>query len=256
LGIGKTRRERRNELRGAARRIFSVLLVGMMIVASLYLYNYLTTSERFAIAAVDFEGLVRVDDDSIAALLLDLQSQNLFLAPLSSYEDRVEAHPRVADARLRRVPPDRVRVTVQEREPVALLFTDRFLEVDETGVVMEEDEYTALLDLPIITGIEPNDVHPGRQSTSPRLAAALSALAACKDLGGTFAADISELRVSDEGITIQSLSRNCVLVLGDGDYERRLRKYFVLKEEIAPREQSARLIDLRFEDQVVLRGRI
>lgn len=256
MGIAKTRRDRRNDLRSAARRIASVLVVGMMIVASLYLYNYLTTSERFVIAEVEFEGLLRVDDDTIAAVLQDLHGQNLLLAPLGSYEARVEAHPRVRDASLRRVLPGRVTVTVREREPVALVFTDRFVEVDETGVVMEEDEYTALLDLPIITGIDPDDVRPGRKSASPRLAAALAALSACKVLGGDFATDISELRVSDDGIRIQSLSRNCVLVLGDGDYERRLRKYFVLKEEIAPRESSARLIDLRFEDQVVLRGQI
>lgn len=256
MGIGKTKRERRNDLRSMARRIAAVLFVGMMIVASLHLYNYLTTSERFAITHVEFEGLSRVDDEGISALLRDLHGQNLFLAPLKSYEARVAAHSRVAEVTLRRVPPDRVTCTVREREPVALVFTDHFLEVDATGVVMEEDEFTALLDLPIITGISADDVRPGRRSDSPQLRGALDALTACKVLGGSFAADISELRVSDGGITIQSLSRNCVLVLGNGDYERKLRKYFVLRDEIAPRERTAWLIDLRFEDQVVLRGRI
>lgn len=256
MGIGKTKRERRNDLRSMARRMAAVLFLGMMIVASLYLYNYLTTSERFSITRVEFEGLSRVDDDGISALLQDLYGQNLLLAPLQSYEARVEAHARVAEVTLHRVLPDRVTCNVREREPVALIYTDHFLEVDATGVVMQEDEFTALLDLPIITGIDVDDVRPGKRSDSRQLHGALDALSACKTLGGSFAEDISELRVSGAGITIQSLSRNCVLVLGDGDYERKLRKYFVLKDEIAPREPSARLIDLRFEDQVVLRGRI
>ena len=60
MGIGKTKRDRRNDLRSMANRVLAVLIVGVMIVASLYLYNYLTTSDRFAIAYVEFEGLSRI----------------------------------------------------------------------------------------------------------------------------------------------------------------------------------------------------
>ncbi len=256
MGISKTKRDRRNDLQSMAKRMIAVLIVGVMIVASLYLYTSLPTSERFAIVNVEFEGLSRIDDDSISALLQDLKGQNLLLAPLESYEARLEAHPRVAGVSLRRILPNRVTCAVREREPIALVFTDRFLEIDATGVVMAEDEYTALLDLPIITGIAAAEVRPGKRSESKRLRGALSALLACKTLGGSFAADISELRVTDAGVNIQSLSRNCVLVLGAGDYENRLRKYFLLKDEIAGQEPSTQLIDLRFENQVVLRSRI
>jgi hypothetical protein len=47
-----------------------------------------------------------------------------------------------------------------------------------------------------------------------------------------------------------------VLLLGDAEYEKRLRKFFLLREELARREGPSRLIDLRFENQVVLRGEI
>jgi cell division protein FtsQ len=227
-----------------------------MIVASMYGYSYLTTSERFAVAEVDFEGLSRVDDEQVGALLTDLVGVNLFLAPLDAYEARLESHPRVASAELRRVVPDRIVCSIREREPVALIFTDRFLEVDAEGVVMEEDEYTPLLDLPIITGVDGEDARAGERSESVSLQRALEALELCKSLGGTFAADISELRVTERGVNIQSLTRNTILVLGESDFENRLRKYFVLRDEIAGREPSVRLIDLRFDDQVVLRGQI
>jgi cell division septal protein FtsQ len=62
--------------------------------------------------------------------------------------------------------------------------------------------------------------------------------------------------VSVAGLSIRSLENNCVLLLGNSDYEKRLRKYFLLKETLAENESAARLIDLRFDDQVVLRGQI
>ena len=45
-----------------------------------------------------------------------------------------------------------------------------------------------------------------------------------------------------------------MLLLGDSDYERRLRKFFLLRDELARREEPGELIDLRFDNQVVLRS--
>jgi len=100
------------------------------------------------------------------------------------------------------------------------------------------------------------EVIPGKITKSADLRATLAALEVCKEVGGDFAAGISELRVGQSGLTIHCIERNAVLVLGDGDYERRLRKYFMLKDSLAEREPNAKLIDLRFEDQVVVRGKI
>jgi len=256
LGIGKTKRERRREFRAAIRRITAVLIVGAVIVGAMHGYNYLTTSARFSVATVEFAGLSRVQDESLERSLADLVGHNLFLAPLESYEARLEMHPRVSAVRLRRVLPNRVVCSVDEREPVALLFTDRFLEVSRDAMVMPEDEYTALLDLPVITGLSRGEAIAGEVSDSPRLRRALDALRLCRKHGGSFASTISEVRVGSEGVSIRSLDQGPVLVLGEGDFDRRLRKYFMLKDTIGERDGNARRIDLRFEDQVVLRGRI
>jgi cell division septal protein FtsQ len=215
----------------------------------------MTTSGRFAIADVKCSGIARVERGEIEDLLNDLPGQNILLAPLNSYEARLESHPRIESVSLRRVLPNRVVCVVNEREPVALVYTDRFVEVDRHAMVMSADEYTAILDIPIITGVPRGDLDLGKVSVSPRLQSALSALELCKSYGGEFAADISELHVSERGVSIRSLKHDCVLMLGDTDYEKRLRKYFLLRDSMA-RRGEARMIDLRFEDQVVVRGQI
>jgi cell division septal protein FtsQ len=155
-----------------------------------------------------------------------------------------------------RILPDRVTCSVEEREPVALIFTDRFLEVDGFGMVMEEDDYTAILDLPVITGFGKSDIESGRINDNQSLQNALNVLRLCKNFGGEFAEDISELRVTSGGVSIRSLTKDRILLLGETDYENRLRRYFLLEDTLAEREPMARLIDLRFDDQVVLRGQI
>jgi cell division septal protein FtsQ len=234
--------------------VIGVFIVGVLIVASMYMYNYVTTANRFAIEKVELAGLSRVDSASLQRLVGDLRGQNILLAPLDVVEARLEAHPRIASVECRRVLPNRVVYSITEREPVALVYTDRFFEIDAAGMVMPGDGYTGLLDLPTITGVQRDDVRAGRVCEDPMVRGALEALRVCRDLGAEFAGNISELRATQSGISIRSLRDDCVLLIGNGDYERRLRKFFMLKDELARREETGKLIDLRFENQVVLRS--
>jgi cell division septal protein FtsQ len=254
LAIVSSGPEQKEAIRARARRVIAVFMVGVLIVASLYLYNYVTTANRFAIEKVELSGLTRIDASELERLVSDLGGQNILLAPLDVVEARLEAHPRVASVESRRVLPNRVVYAVTEREPVALVYSDRFFEIDAAGMVMPGDSYTGLLDLPTITGIASDEVRAGRVCGDPMVRGALEALEVCRDLGAGFAQNISELRASSTGISIRSLKDDCVLLLGDADYERRLRKFFLLREELSRREQPAKFIDLRFDNQVVLRG--
>lgn len=256
MAIVDTTRERKAAIRARAARVIAVFIVGVLIVSSMYLYNYATTSERFAIERVELAGLSRVAEDDVRRLVADLEGTNILLAPLDACEARLEAHPRIARVAVRRVLPDRVSYTITEREPVALLFTDRFYEVDATGMVMPGDAYTGLLDLPTITGVPAADVRAGEVCENPMVTGALQALDVCRSWGGDFAGEIAELRATSAGLSIRSLREDCILLVGDADFEQRLRKFFLLRDELARRESPGRLIDLRFDNQVVLRSGI
>lgn len=256
MAIDRTRRQRKRVLKAAMKRIVTVLFISVLIVASMYAYGFVTTSESFDIHEVEFKGMSRVDASEIEELLADLKGQNILLVSLEAYEERIKMHPRVQRVSLKRVLPDKVACSVEEREPVALIFTDQFLEVDRHGMVMADDEYTAILDLPIITGLPKSAIEVGKINDDKMLRNALRVLALCKSFGGDFAEDISELRVSSSGVNIRSLEKDCVLLLGDTDYANRLKKYFLLKDTLADKEPDAGIIDLRFDDQVVLRGRM
>jgi cell division protein FtsQ len=256
LGIVETTRGHQATIRARARRVITVFVVGVLIVSSMYMYNYATTSPRFAIESVELAGLSRIPQEDVARLVAELNGANILLAPLDVCELRLESHPRIARATARRVLPNRVTWTITEREPVALVFTDRFFEIDASGMVMPGDAYTALLDLPTITGVPPTDVRAGQICANPMVSGALEALDVCRSWGGEFAENIAELRATSSGLSIRSLREDCVLLVGDVDFEKRLRKFFLLQDELARREQPSRLIDLRFDNQVVLRSSI
>ena len=207
MAIHSTPSGRRERLRRAVTRSLVMLALGALIVGSIYAYDWVTTSPRFAIHHVEFAGLERVRDATVERIVADLAGQNIVLAPLDTWQARLESHPRIARARLRRVFPDRVVVEVVEREPVALVFTDTFYEVDREGMVMPPDRTTPLLDLPVISGLAGGDVQPGRICVAPGLRRALRALEACRRADGAFAGDIAEVRVDPATVRLRHRAR-------------------------------------------------
>jgi cell division septal protein FtsQ len=238
------------------KRLLAAACVSAVILSSLYLYNYLTSADWLNVEEIQLEGVSRIDPADLERLLADLSGQNILLLSLDSYTERITDYPRVQYASLKRILPNRVVCTVEEREPVALIFNGQFLEVDETGMILGTDDLTPHLDLPIVIGVPKQSAIKGKICEDQRLRGALQALRYCKRYGGRFAEDISELKVGEGAITITSLKENSTLLLANRDYESQLQKYFVLKKSIAGEVRSAKIIDLRFKDQIVLRNKL
>lgn len=253
MAIDRTKKQKRNAMKMLAVRLLTSATLGVLIVACFHSYNYLTTTERLAVTEVEFNGLSRVDADEIEKVIADIHGQNILLVPLEEYAARFARHSRIRSAEFRKVLPKKVVCTVTERAPVALVYSNGFLEVDGEGMVMNSDELTDFLDLPIITGVDGTSVREGHLCGDTRLAEALQTLELCKKYGGRFADDISELRVGKRGISVVSLKEGMVLLLGKSKFEQRLKKFFLMRHTIAKTDEAARLVDLRFDDQIVLR---
>ncbi len=256
MAIVSTRQQRRKAVRALIFRLFTTAMLGLLMFAAYHVYNVLTTSARFAVETVEIRGLCRVDSLEVEKLVAGIRGENIFLLPLEKCAERFTAHPRVRSAAFKKVLPNRVFCTVEEREPVAVVYADRFYEVDEEGMVLRSDELTDFLDVPIVSGLDRKSVKEGTFCKDPQLANALRVLGICKRYGGTFANDISEVRIGSQGISVVSLKEGMVLLLGQNEFENRLKKFFVIRGSLARREAPSKLIDLRFDDQVVLRSGI
>jgi cell division protein FtsQ len=256
LAIDRTKKQRRRAAKATIKRLLAAVCVSAVILSTLLLHSYLTSAGWLNVEEVQLEGVSRIDPADLERLLADLHGQNILLLSLDRYTDRIVNYPRVQYASLKRILPNRVVCSVEEREPVALIFNGQFLEVDESGMIMGADDLTPLLDLPIFIGIPGKSTVEGKRCEDPRLRAALETLRYCKRYGGRFAEDISELKVAEGAITITSLKDNSTLLLADNDYEGQLQKYFLLKKSIAGDARSAKIIDLRFKNQIVLRNKL
>jgi hypothetical protein len=129
----------------------------------------LTTAEGFAVRSVSIEGARHADPTALLAAL-DLEGRNVFTLDLEAARARLLAEPWVAEARLRRRLPDRVRVSVVEETPTALERRGADLALlDESGRVLEASVRPGRFALPLLEGA-------GSPSDRARAALLLTAL--------------------------------------------------------------------------------
>ncbi|MEO8724699.1 MAG: FtsQ-type POTRA domain-containing protein, partial [Acidobacteriaceae bacterium] len=184
--------------------------------------------------------------------------RNIFFVPLAVRQKQLEAAPWIKSAMVMRFLPNRLRVEVKERTPMAFVQIGSTTGlIDESGVVMPmpiatgpgtiKDDFS----FPVITGLhsaEPLSVRAASMKIFARLEQELNAN------GAAYMNDVSEVDLSDPQdvrIVVGDNDGTVLVHLGSRDFERRYR--FYLEHIKSWRQQyHVRSIDLRYDGQVIV----
>ena len=170
---------------------------------------------------------------------------------LEARERALAGHPAIAAARISRRPPHTLRVRVEEERPVALVEADALAPITASGDLFPVDPAEAPVDLPVIRGAWADMDVPLRR----RVLAETDRLTR---LDPALLAEVSEIRMADAGIPALILAhRRALIVLPVGAAPRRLAQLRAvlrdLEQDAAPATPALPRVDLRYEEQVVVR---
>jgi len=156
--------------------------------------------------------------------------------PCAAIQKRLEADPLVRRARVERIFPATVRMTVDRRLPVAVVLAESGgrsvpLLVDGEGCLFKVGATDAEIDLTVVSGISAGELRLG--AGLPRAYAALFAeLAALRDSSPSLAALLSEVRVAQVGTAgldlVLYLTPSPVPVRARGPIDRTLMTYTLM----------------------------
>lgn len=206
----------------------------------------------FAVEAVEVRGARFVPDAELRDLAAIGPDASVWDAA-AEWERRVESHPLVEEARVRRLGANRLALEVREVRPVALVATPLLVPVDAEGRALDLDPSRHALDLPILTAAHVEG-DPGRVREEPARRA-LSALEEIRLVSPEFVLRISEVRIPDpESMELLLVERSRVdrLLL---PLEGAARAFRRATEAIRAAESRAAVVaaDARFSDRVVVR---
>ncbi len=157
---GKTK----TKARGNPRRLFiaiSVMLcIGLTCLGFYLLSGWLKEGDIFRLRMVEVKGnselsridVIRITNATVGTSLLGFDTQKAQAA--------LEANNWVEEAKITRQFPDKLIISIKERRPVAILNLGKLYLVDQKGVIFDELGKRKL-SLPIISGIEKEDLEQG-----------------------------------------------------------------------------------------------
>ncbi len=221
--------------------------------------RYLTNDPKFRIPSSQFISIVGNTHLTRAQMLSvfgEDVDRNIFHVPLEQRRAQLEQMPWVEHATIMRLLPNRLRVNVAERVPVAFVRQGGTIGLaDANGVLLDIPPDTpgnAGYSFPVVTGLKAEDSQAGRAERMKLYAAFL------KDLdsdGKNTSAQLSEIDLSDpEDVKALIPDHNSEVLVHFGT-ENFLTRYHKFQDHMVEwRTQYPRLssVDMRYERQVVL----
>ena len=169
---------------------------------------------------------------------------NLWAFPSGDVAAKLRACSRFKNVFVLKVPPQWVLVLVRERTPLALLSAGAVCGVDATGAVFPLGRKERGAALPLITGWQ----------AGANLSRAVTLLVRdVLDSAPGLAREISEINVADPKNPVIYGNNGMRIVLGDGDYERKMRSLRAVWARVLQQGKKVKSVDLRWEGQVVVK---
>lgn len=206
-------------------------------------WGWATTTDRFALRAVRVVGNAHATDAQVWKLGGLVTGQNLFAMDTASVERALMAHPWIKSVSVRRSIPDELTVTVVEHQPVALISLGDLYLVDAEGEPFKRAQAAEAMDLPLVTGIEREALLEKRAEARDSIRAALAAAAAYSASPASKGHALSEVNVSDFGLTLVTTSGQ-ELILGTSELQPALTRLERVRKELSARKLSAEVIRL------------
>lgn len=253
---------------GLKRKLFIRIFIGLLLLVltgfmTKEIYRKLCHCDFFQITAMRIDGNRMVSKEQITVLSkIDIHS-NLLAINMDQVKSLLESHPWIAGAEISRDWPNRLLITVKEKNPVALLSrTTGLFYLDNKGRIIAAASPTQELDFPVVTGLESFPFYATRSTRTPEILKDVMGLLKLAARNNSILPEqnISEIHITKNGeLLLYLLERPFPIYMGaDGDIST---KYYrlakVLKNLYKTKEFSkVSYIRLDYQKDTILVGKI
>ena len=263
------RRQKRVEIRRRkfsrkALPLYRRILVGSFAALSMGIALYVTAAYLLHSSAVilasgsqiDIRGSRFVPPDVVTEKFSADMGRSVVQVPLRERRKALESIPWVEQAEVQRVLPNRIRVEITERTPVAFLRTANDLSlVDALGVIVDRPAQ-AEFRFPVVGGISESTPREGREQRMNLFVQFMKQIEATQPGADDHVSEVDLSDASDLRVTLAGLgpaNASPVLVhFGDSDFGDRYRLLAQNIDQWRASAGSVDSVDLRFARQVVV----
>jgi cell division protein FtsQ len=235
----------------------ALVALAILAVIGASLYGYGKHSWRFRINSsdqIEVSGAQHIAHSQIMEVMGGDIGRNIFFVPLEQRKQQLEQIPWVESASVMRFVPNRLRVEIHERTPVAFARIGSHVSlIDAGGTLMEltpggKHKYS----FPVIAGMnagEPHSTRAARMKNYNELVRQLDSD------GARYSQELNEVDLTDtdDVKVVAADSNGDVLVhLGSGNYLQRYRTYVTHVQQWRQQFDKLESVDLRYDGQIIV----
>ena len=241
-------------LKWAALALMIVFIIGIAVLA---VYRYGEHSWRFRIESsndIEIIGIHSVTHSQVMEVVGGDIGRNIFFIPLAQRKAQLQQIPWVESASVMRFVPNRLKVEIQERTPVAFArIGPRISLTDAGGTLMElppagKKKYS----FPVILGMNPGEPLSTRGA---RMRIYNELIRQLDSGGGRYSQDLSEVDLSDPEdvkVSVSDPSGEVLVHLGSTNFLDRYKIYVGHVREWRKQFDKLESVDLRYERQIIV----
>jgi cell division protein FtsQ len=238
--------------------LWAAVAAGVVCVAGLaaaWLYHYGEHSWRFRVESsdnIEVTGMQSVTKAQIMEVMGADIGRNIFFIPLAQQKAQLEQIPWVESASVMRFVPNRLKVEIHERTPVAFARVGPHMSLIDAGGTLMELTPKHKYSFPVILGMNPGEPLSTR---APRMKAYGEMVRELDSGGARYSQDLSEVDLSDledVKVRVNDAAGDVLVHLGSSDYLRRYKIYVTHAQGWRQQFQKLESVDLRYDNQIIV----
>lgn len=223
----------------AKARLFraSLALLGVFVLVggAVAAYQSFSASGWFTLRRVDLQGVTNVPREDLMRRLSPYLSGSLWQVDLAAVRSEMERQPGVMKAEVVRVLPDTLRVSIEERKPVAPVRRESgaVVWVDQEGVAIGEHLHVKIDRVPpVVSGLDEGD-GPAVVEKNRRRMEVYQKLMAEMSQSPSLREEIDEVNLSDvHSARLQLGQRRVAVIVGEEEFLPRLKKALEVLDQV------------------------
>jgi cell division protein FtsQ len=242
----------------ASRLLWGCIAAALLCIAAIAaaaLYEYGERSWRFRVQSsdnIDVTGMQNVTKAQIMEVMGADIGRNIFFVPLAQQKAQLEQIPWVESASVMRFVPNRLKVEIHERTPVAFARVGPRISLIDVGGTLMELPQKHKYSFPVILGMNPGEPLSTR---APRMKAYNELVQELDSGGARYSQDLSEVDLTDLDnlkVRVNDPKGDVLVELGSSDYLKRYKTYVGHVQEWRQQFQKLESVNLRYDNQVIV----
>jgi cell division protein FtsQ len=219
------------------------------------LYEYGEHSWRFRVESsdsIEVTGTENVTKAQIMEVMGGDIGRNIFFIPLAQQKAQLEQIPWVESASVMRFVPNRLKVEILERAPVAFARVGPRISLIDAGGTLMELPPKRKYSFPVILGMNPGEPLSTR---APRMKVYMDLVRDLDSGGARYSQDLSEVNLidlEDVKVRVNDPAGDVLVHLGSSDYLRRYKTYASHVQQWRQQFRDLESVDLRYDNQIVV----